>query len=144
MKNIFKIILILVITSSFFSCKKEELKHKVTFEVKFLDTPNKGSSNFIEIYTKPTDVNQTSVDRFNVPKVWRYEYIGLVKGDKVELSVNGQLSYYFEMRVFIDDKEVSYMKVKVSDTVYYGCTVLERSGLNDLSNENVGYISFKY
>lgn len=142
MKNIIYSILLFLGIFSFTSCKKKDL-HKVSFEIKFLDSPKTGYSNSIEFSVFPTDGKTPNLDRMNIPQVWRYDYMGLKKGDVVKFSVRGQLSYYFEMRVFIDDSEVSYMKVRVSDDTYYADHVEERNGRNDV-NEDMGYIEFKY
>lgn len=144
MKKFIYIFLITILGFSFTSCKKTEY-HKVTFEITFLGSPGTGASNFIDISAMPNYSDKKPfVDRFNIPQVWRYEYIGLEKGQKVYFLVSGQLSYYFEMRVFIDGVEKSYRKVRVSDTNYYDDHVEESYGLNDKSNEDMGVIQFVY
>lgn len=144
MKNILYSILIVIIGFSFASCKKKDY-HKVTFEIKFLQTPAMGSSNSIELNASPSYSDKAPrIDKNNIPQVWSYDYMGLEKGQKVKFMVSGQLSYYFEMRVFVDGGEVSYRKVKVSDTTYYDDHVEESSGWNDLSNEDMGVIEFTY
>lgn len=144
MKNLIYILLITVFSFSFTSCKKNDY-HKVTFEITFLGTPGTGASNFIEVYATPSYSDKKPfVDRFNIPKVWSYEYIGLEKGQKVHFLVRGQLSYYFEMRVFIDGVEKSYRKVRVSDNSYYDDHVEESYGLNDKSTHDTGIIEFIY
>lgn len=142
MKNFIYIILSFLGVFSLTSCKKESY-HKVSFEIKFLDSPKMGSSNSIEFSVFPTDGKTPNLDRMNLPEIWRYEYMGLKNGDKVKFSVRGQLSYFYEMRVFIDDVETSYMRVRVSDNSYYADHVEERRGRND-SNEDTGYIEFNY
>ena len=97
----------------------------------------------VQLLPKYSD-NPPFINRFNVPQVWRYEYVGLEKKQFVEFIVRAQLSYHFEMRVFIDDVQVSYRKVKVSDTNYYDDHVDESNGLNDKSNEDTGIIQFTY
>lgn len=92
----------------------------------------------------PLDGNRPGIDRFNIPKTWRYECYNLIKGDEIVFAVNGQLSYFFEMRLYIDDKQVSYLKAKVSDNSYYAVKVLEVDGLNDYADKNVAMISFVY
>jgi hypothetical protein len=126
------------------SCKKEPLRHKITYEVTFLNKPSAGFSNFIDISALPSDGQKPGVDRMNLPKIWRYEYYGLTSGEKVVFSVNGQLSYYFEMRLLIDDNEVSYIKAAVSDNTYYADHVIERRGINDYANEDKAIIGFTY
>lgn len=143
MKNFIYFIMIVVIGFTFTSCKKTDY-HKITFEVTFLGTPNTGSSNFIEIYATPNySDKKPSIDRFNIPQVWRYEYMGLEKGQKVQFSVRGQLSYHFEMKVYIDGVEKSYRRVIVSDNSYYDDHVEESYGLNT-ATEDMGIIEFTY
>jgi len=144
MKNFIYLILVTLIGLSFTSCKKTEY-HKVTFEIIFLQSPASGNSNMIEVYATPNySDNKPYLNRLNVPQVWRYEYLGLEKGQVVRFLVSGQLSYYYEMRVYIDDVEVSYRKVKVSDNTYYDDHVEESSGLNDKEYEDTGLIEFTY
>lgn len=144
MKKFIYILLITVISFSFTSCKKTDY-HKVTFEITFLGTPGTGSSSFIDVYALPNYSDKKPfVDRFNIPQVWRYEYIGLEKGQKVHFLVRGQLSYYFEMRVFIDGVQKSYRKVRVSDNSYYDDHVEESYGLNDKESHDTGIIEFIY
>lgn len=143
MKKLFYLFIIFL-SIIFFSCKKEPKKHKITYEVNFFQTPSTGSSNFIGISTMPLDGNRPGIDRFNIPKTWRYECYNLIKGDEIVFAVNGQLSYFFEMRLYIDDKQVSYLKAKVSDNSYYAVKVLEVDGLNDYADKNVAMISFVY
>ena len=143
MKKFICILLIFILGFSFTSCKKKDY-HKVMFEITFLQIPATGNSNSIEVYVTPSYAdNKPYINRLNVPKVWRYEYIGLEKGQKVLFGVRGQLSYYYEMRVYIDDREVSYLKVKVSDYNYYDAHIEESSGLNT-SNYDTGLIEFVY
>ena len=144
MKKLIYILFVIIFSFSFSSCKKTEY-HKVMFEITFLGSPNTGSSNFIDIGVVPNYPNtKPFVDRFNVPQVWRYEYLGLEKGQKVYFSVYAQLSYYFEMRVYIDGVEKSYRRVKVSDNTYYACQIEESYGLNDKSTSNRAVIEFTY
>lgn len=143
MKNFINIFIAIVISISFVSCKKTDY-HKITFEITFLDKPGTGSSNFIEVQAIPDYSDKKPyVDRFNIPQVWRYDYMGLEKGQKVYFMVMGQLSYHFEMRVYIDDNEVSYRKVIVSSTNYYSCHVEDSGGRNDCTEDDA-IIKFTY
>lgn len=144
MKKFIYLFFITIIGFSFTSCKKTEY-HKVVFEITFLGSPGTGASNFIDIYVTPSySDRKPSIDRFNIPQVWRYEYLGLEKGQKVHFLVNGQLSYHFEMRVYVDGVEKSYRRVKVSDNSYYDDHVEESRGLNDKANYDTGVIEFTY
>lgn len=144
MKNL--IIFLSLTLFIFSSCKKEKHEyHKVTFETTFLGKPGKGSSNFIEIDCLPNYIEKKpTIDRFKIPQVWRYEYWALEKGQTVRFQVSGQLSYHFEMRVYIDGVQVSYAKVRVSDYSYYASSIEESSGLNDKLSEDMGLIQFVY
>lgn len=140
-----KILIFLVLLFTFISCKKKETYHKISYEIKMLEIPTNGASNFIEVITKPCDLEKVpKIDRFNVPLIWRYDYYGLKKGDEIIFSVDGQLSYRYEMRLYIDDIEVSYLKIKTSDNTYYSTIVEERSGINDWKNSQSGFINFIY
>ena len=66
---------------------------------------------------------------------WDYEYLELKEDDKVSFSLWTADGYYFEMRVFIDDTQVSYKKM-------YGTQVIEQSGWNDGTTDT--YIEFTY
>jgi len=139
------IYILLVSILGFTSCKKTEY-HKVMFEITFLQTPSNGSSNFIEVNCNPSYASSgkgPTIDRFNIPQVWRYEYLGLERGQKVLFGVRGQLSYHYEMKVYIDGTQVSYLKVKVSDSNYYDDHVEASSGLNT-SQYDTGLIEFVY
>lgn len=137
------IILTLVVLVTFTSCKKVEY-HKVMFEVTFLNTPGMGSSNIIDIYALPNySDKKPSIDKAKIPQIWRYEYLNLKRGDKIFFSVRAQLSYHFEMRVFIDGVQKSYSRVIVSPYTYYDDHVEESYGLNE-STDDMGLIEFTY
>ena len=139
-----KILILLLIIIGFTSCQKKEVLHKVGFEVTFLDKPRYGSSNFFDVYPYPYDPNnRPQIDR-EVTKVWKYEYYQLKDGDKVEFVAAGQLDYYYEMRVYIDDVEVSYLRAVVSHYNYYATLVEERRGLSDETSKTAPSIKFIY
>ena len=140
-----KILILIFILFGFLSCKKLEKTHKITYEIKMLQVPSAGSSNFIEVMAEPCeDGGVPGINRFKVPKTWKYDYFGLRSGDKVMFSVDAQQSYRFEMKIYIDDVEVSYLKVKTSDNSYYLYFVEERNGINDWKNSDLGFIEFVY
>lgn len=140
-----KIIYIFLIVFSLISCKKKHEYHKVTYEITFLNSPNKNSSNFIDVSISPEYPEKDAyVDRFNIPQVWRYDYLYLEKGQLVQFLVRGQLSYYFEMRVYLDGVETSYRRVIVSDNSYYSDHVEESRGRNDKVDIDMGIIEFTY
>lgn len=143
-KFVYILLFSVVVSFSFTSCKKTEY-HKVSFEVTFLGGPSNGASNFIDVYVSPYyEDKKPFIDRFKLPTIWRYDYLALEKKQKVCFSVRGQLSYHFEMRVYIDDTEVSYRRVIVSNNSYYSDHVEESYGLNDKADEDTGVIQFIY
>lgn len=140
MKKLLTYILILTL----FACEKETKlpEHKVTFLLKFISGPGTGSSNFIQVWMKPNNGDMPNIDRFNIPRSVKYEYSPVLQGDVVTFQVQGQLSYWYEMFVYIDDVEVSYMRARVSDYNYYSDHVEERRGLNDYANVDHSIIEF--
>lgn len=121
------------------SCKKQPKNHKVRYVIDFIEVPHWASSNFIEVGALPSYQNEYNYDTI-APYItyddtktghWEYEYWELKDGDEIYFNVWGQLDYYYEMRVFIDDVEVGYKKIKVSETDYFAYTVIEESGFDD-------------
>jgi hypothetical protein len=143
MKNI-TLILLSILMFGFVSCKKEPIKHKITYEIRFFETPSIGHSNSISYGIYPSDHKEPKMTEDNMPKIWRYEYFGLTEGTEVVFSFRGQLSYYYEMIVYIDDVEKSYVRVKTSDNVYYATKIEERRGLNKHPEANGGLICFDF
>jgi hypothetical protein len=74
-----------------------------------------------------------------LPETWEYEYLGLKDGDKINFSVDIPLSTYYEKWVYIDDQEVAYKKIKVSDSNYYQNTVIESRGFEGIEDWGVEY-----
>lgn len=152
MKQFTYLLIFFVVTFS--SCKKEDqtIYHQLVYEITFLDAPQTGSSNFIDATIKPVhykDIKFTNgagsppINRFNLPKIWRYEFDSLKAGQQIMFAVNAQLSYHFQMKVYIDGVEKSYREVIVSDYNYYDDHVLETRGLNDVTDD-VAVIKFTY
>lgn len=126
------------------SCKKEEY-HKLKFQIKFLEIPSWYQSNYIDVKAIPCYYGEynNSVDEYGnlimpnisynqtLDSLWEYEYWELKKGDNVIFSLNAQLKYYYELRVFIDEKEMSYLKVKISNSGYFVPEYIEGYGLDD-------------
>jgi hypothetical protein len=135
---------ILILIALLFSCKKEPEYHKLSFELTIDVTT--ANYSFFDVSVTPYDYenNPKPVDRFNLPSKWKYDYFALKTGDKVIFSVLAQLYYKYEMRIYIDDVEVSYRKIITSPYNYYGVGILEQSGRNDLSNEQAAIIQFTY
>ena len=137
------------------SCKKKNF-HKITFEIKMLETPPSNYPNDFEITATPnyvsgkksntSSLNSNEIPHFDNPfpgSVWTYDYYGLEKKDFVNFNIMGKYFYYYEMRIYIDEIETSYMKIKVNNSQYYNDMVIERSGRND-NNDNIALIKFNY
>lgn len=148
MGKIFKYFVLSVFSILFFtSCEKEPNLHKVRFELTFLEEPSNGNSNMIDVNCVPhySDEDPTIVASNIQPGyVWSYEYWELVDGDKITFIVNPQLSYRFEMRVYVDDELISYRKIVTSDFNYYETIVEEEFGLNNEASTEYSIISFYY
>jgi hypothetical protein len=71
---------------------------------------------------------------------WDYEYWDLQDGDEIMFYMWAQLGYLYEMRLYIDDVEVSYKKIKISDSDYFAYTVLDESGIDIDGDDNIQFI----
>ena len=78
------------------------------------------------------------------PKQSNLEKMQSTEGSIHKSILDAQQSYRFEMKIYIDDVEVSYLKVKTSDNSYYLYFVEERNGINDWKNSDLGFIEFVY
>lgn len=143
MKNLFKILLLTVFVTVFTSCKKNVDYHKISYEIEFLNgSITSGHSNFINVSTIPCDESM-KIDRMNIPKSIRSDYYGLKKGDKVHFAVDAQTSYWFIMRVYLDDVEVSEREVKIGISSYYVPDYYNQTGRNDYQGDH-SIIEFTY
>lgn len=146
-KSIKNILVILIGILVFTSCTKEPKKHSIKFELSFSSDAGNGGSNGIEVGCKPAYSDTKPViykSQITPGFVWSYQYLELKDGDDVHFIVNSQLNYRFEMRVYIDDKMVSYRKISTSSVDYYATITESQSGLNNSSHEKYPIISFKY
>jgi hypothetical protein len=148
--------LFVLVALVFTSCKKEPKLHKIKFQITFLEIPNWASSNYIDVTAQPCyygDYNNSVDEHGNLIQpyidydqtqdgLWEYEYWELKSGDKVKFSLSAQLHYWYELKVFIDDVEVSYKKVKISEYNYFEVIDLEESGWDDTPGDS--YIDFTY
>lgn len=133
-----RILTIIIIACLFFSCKKKTY-HKIRFELKILQQSTYGIATPIYLAILPRYENEPPTLNSRLPETWKYEYLGLKDGDKIYFSVDIPLSTYYEKWVYIDDKEVAYKKIKVSDDKYYSNEVIESRGLEDLEGWGVVY-----
>jgi hypothetical protein len=113
--------------------------HKIRFEFKILQQSKYGSATPIYLSILPKYESELPALNAALPETWFYEYLGLKDGDKIYFSVDIPLSTYYEKWVYIDDKEVAYKKIKVSDSNYYSNKIIESRGLGDLEGWGVEY-----
>ena len=155
MKISFIIIIIIIICFILTSCKKENL-HKIKFQIKFLEIPDWYHSNYLEVTASPCyvglynyirDENGTlilpNID-YDQTKVglWEYENWELKNDSRVFFMLLAKIDYHYELRIFIDGKQVSYKRVKTSDQQYFTAVEVEGYGLDN--DQESSYIEFIY
>ena len=133
-----KLLSLIILTCVFCACKKKTY-HKIRFEFKILQQSKYGSATPIYLSILPKYESELPTLNATLPETWFYEYLGLKDGDKIYFSVDIPLSTYYEKWVYIDDKEVAYKKIKVSDSNYYSNKIIESRGLGDLEGWGVVY-----
>ena len=141
-------ILITLLLTLFISCKKET-HHKIRFEAEFIQGCDECyGQNIILVKCSPMDVNNEPVihaSQMTDNVVWSYgnkKDILVKDGDKVVFSVLPQhtsSTYRYIMRVYIDDKVVSYRECYGP----YGTEVIDQGGLNN-NTTNVAQIIFTF
>ncbi len=148
MRNLVKyLFIVLVGILTFSSCQKEPTYHKVKFELVFSEEPSNGNSNFIEVSCSPKYTDEPPVIARSIIEpgyVWTYEFWEVKDGDQIMFVVSPQLSYRFEMRVYIDDVLISTRKIVTSDTQYYATITESQTGLNNSEDKNYPIIDFIY
>lgn len=138
MKKLFYLFLVLSIFV-FSSCKKEPKYHKIKYQITFLELPSFGTSNYLEVQAVPAYQNEYNYDNAapyitqnqTTDGLWEYEYWQLQDGDEIYFFLWAQLDYHYELRIFIDDVEVSYKRVKISNSNYFSALEVEDDGLDD-------------
>ena len=145
-----KLFYILILSVLFFSCKKEEKNHKVKYEIEFIEDCEFGYSDMIDVNCTP-HYNETQSDLPNINKEhiqsgykWKYEYWQLHNGDKVTFTVMPQQGYHFVMRVYVDNKLVSYREVTTGYGAYYVTTTVDIWGVNNEASMDGPIIEFIY
>ena len=111
------------------SCKKNTTYHKLKFEIIFNEVPDPGFSNWYTVTGEPHYPDEElgiSTEIAVNNRYWKYEYWELKDNDEVLFSASGAFGNLYEMRVFIEEEQVSYKKI-------YGYTVIEESGIHDTS-----------
>lgn len=138
------LLIIFSITLVLISCKKENY-HKLRFEVIFTQDCYECYADYIGVLCEPRymedDEPYLAAGQVQQNSKWEYQYNLLKSGDEVEFSIQpGESStYVYEMRIFIDDLEVSYRKCYGP----YGKVVIEEKGINDYIDD-LPYINFTY
>ena len=149
--------LLVLLISIFISCKKEKTLHKIKYQITFLEIPDWFNSNYIEVKASPVyqgeynnSVNENGVPigpyiNYNQTKdgLWEYEYWELKDGDEVYFDLWAQLYYHYEVRIYIDNIEVSYKRVKISDSNYFEVLDLETKGMDNTPNNANIEFTFK-
>ena len=148
-------IILIILTISLISCKKENL-HKIKYQIKFLELPDWYHSNYLEVTASPCYIGEYNYSRDEngtiiLPNIdydqakdglWEYEYWELKDNSRVLFMLLAKIDYHYELRVFIDGKQVSYKRVKTSDQQYFHAIEIEGNGLdNDPKSD---YIEFTY
>ena len=148
MTRLIKILFLSLIVFMFTSCKKEPKMHKIKYEITFIQTPDYGYTNWMELGVTPAYYGDYNYDpqnpsiNYDIAKTghWDYEYWELKDGDKVSFTLWTAPGYYYEMRIYIDGTEVSYKKLYSDGS---GTTDIEaESGWNDSTTDT--YIEFTY
>jgi hypothetical protein len=144
-----KIFFIILTTIVLISCKKEERLHRIKYVIEFIQTPDFGYTNWLELTVTPvyqTEYNygehfpSLSPSFASASRRWEYDYWEMKDGDMVELGLWTAKDYYYKLYVYIDDVEVSYKKVFIDDEGQYD--IVEETGLDDNLNDN--NITFRY
>ena len=148
MTNFIKILFISLFIFTFTSCKKEPKMHEVGYFIEFIETPDYGQTNWLELSVAPvydTEYNKGSQFPAITPEIasvngeWRYDYLELVEGDKITFGLWTAKGYYYRLYVYIDGVQVS------SKRVYTGGSftdVDEQTGIDD--DPTSEYIVFTY
>jgi hypothetical protein len=141
--------LVLVFSLTLTSCKKVN-DHKVKFEIEFIEDCQDGYSDMIDVICKPSyndeqsDIPSINKENIKPGFVWKYEYWELRDGDKVLFTVMPQQGYHFIMKVYLDDKLVSYREVITGYGGYYVTTTIDIWGINNEASSDSGIIEFVY
>jgi hypothetical protein len=139
---------ILTLSLTINSCNKETKNlHRIKFVLEFLNTPNVGSSNGVEILDcephYPDEEVKIYKQYINSGYVWEYEYWEMVQEQEVIFKFWCQNDYHFIMRVFIDDTMVSYKEMVGLDESGVNYILVSQWGVNN-GNDNLPEIKFTY
>jgi hypothetical protein len=148
MKTYFSFILLLTVSGIFSACRKAPKDHTITFKYHLLDFSKYGNVQNISVGVRPyySERENTPTIKSSYVNTWEYNYIGLNDGNNVFYEIQIPLSIYYEMSIFIDGKEVSYRRIKTSDSNYYSGYIAESRGIDTLTGFHYlpGAISFTF
>ncbi len=122
--------LIFIVLFHLSGCKKAPKLHKITYNFQLLQQSKYGSVTPIYLGVAPSYEDQPPKMEGNLIDSWSYTYLGLKDGDRVSFSVQIPLSIYYEMKIYVDDKELLYKRIKTSDSNYYMSYILESRGVD--------------
>jgi len=130
------------------SCQKEtENLHKVKFEIEFLNKPEIGVSNSVEILNCQPHYSEEEVRIYNEyitsGYIWQYEYWELAENQNIEFRFWCQNDYHFIMKVYIDDNLVSYKEMVGIDESGVNYHLVNQWGVNN-GIDNFPEIEFTY
>ena len=130
MRKVRIISLALIVLVHLSGCKKAPKLHKITYNFQLLQQSKYGSVTPIYLGVAPSYKDQPPKMEGNLIDSWNYTYLGLKDGDRVSFSVQIPLSIYYEMKIYVDDKELLYKRIKTSDSNYYSSYILESRGID--------------
>tara|TARA_R110002012_G_scaffold172430_2_gene337329 strand:- start:53 stop:514 length:462 start_codon:yes stop_codon:yes gene_type:complete len=138
-----KLLLLLLTITTTFSCSKESKNHKVKFQLRFIEVPKWYSTSYLGVTASPHYENEYNGDGIapyitreqTLDGIWEYEYWELKDGDEVFFELLAQKKYHYEMRVFIDDTEVSYKRFKMSDDDFFQAVEYEERGWDETKHD---------
>ncbi len=123
------ICLVLFVLVQLSGCKKAPKLHKIKYVFQLLQQSKYGVATPIYLGVAPAYEKQPAKLEGDLIDSWNYTYLGLKDGDRVNFSVQIPLSIYFEMKIYVDDKELLYRRIKTSDSNYYTTYVVESRGV---------------
>ncbi len=148
MTKLIKILFLSLVVFMFTSCKKEPKQHKIKYRIEFIQTPDHGYTDWIELtvgpvysteYNKGDQYASITPEIASVNREWEYDYWQLESGDEITFGLWTAKDYYYRLFIYIDGTLVSQKRVYQDDGII---DVDEQSGLDD--DPNVQYITFTY
>jgi len=110
-------------------CRKKPKLHKITYCFQILQQSKYGWVTPIYLGVSPYYEDQIPKMVDGLVDSWQYTYLGLKDGDRVSFSIQIPLSTYYDMKIYVDDKELLYRRIKTSDSNYYMTYIVESRGV---------------